>query len=293
LSDDGSVSDRVRLDRVNVNASFQFAEGCMKPIREDVSHIVMFVAVAAVLIAVASTPVSADNNAIGGAQNITAGGPALDVHLDVSAPSRFYIFTAFEGRSYCAETAPGQSETAVVVDTEISILHANHVLIVANDDTAEEPRTGLNAGGFGLSRACWVAGATEATYVQVNTVNGDTETVRLRVIETTLFSNFFYLSGDYSAFTIVRNTTSSLVHFNITWRDATGTPAAALSGQTLAANGSTMLDARNQPAALQAVSGSVEIATDSSPDAIVAITTVLSATSGLAIDAPFTRRQPW
>jgi hypothetical protein len=106
------------------------------------------------------------------------------------------------------------------------------------------------------------------------------------VYDTTLFSNWFFLGGDYSAFTLVRNTTSSAVNYKISWRNAGGAIVASTTG-AVAANGSVAVNGGAFAAAVAAVSGTVEITHDAPVGGLVASTTVLSGTTGLSFDAPF------
>jgi hypothetical protein len=92
---------------------------------------------------------------------------------------------------------------------------------------------------------------------------------------------------------MLRNTTSTTVSYTINWRNAAGTIAGTESG-TLAANASTFFNARDVTGVLPSnASGTVEIAYTASPGAIAANTTVLSNTTGLSFDAPFSLRPTW
>ena len=107
-----------------------------------------------------------------------------------------------------------------------------------------------------------------------------------------LYAQPFVSSGDYSAFTLIRNTTSSDLHYTVNWRDGAGSIVGTIRG-TLAGNGSAFVNARDVAGALAAGHGTIEIAHDSSPDAVVATTTVLSATTGLSFDTVFAKRATW
>jgi hypothetical protein len=80
--------------------------------------------------------------------------------------------------------------------------------------------------------------------------------------------------------------------YTLTWRNAAGEAVATISG-ALGADASTYINARDVPAALASVCGTVEITHTGSPEAIVASTTVLSITTGLSFDAPFVQRRSW
>ena len=121
-----------------------------------------------------------------------------------------------------------------------------------------------------------------------------TNSFRIHVEETTLLSNWFFVGGDYYAFTLLRNTTSLITGSNgifdrINWRNSAGAIIASENG-VLPPNGSVYKNGRDYPAVLAAVSGTVEIIHDGPADAIVASTTVMSPSTGLSFDAPFIRR---
>lgn len=213
--------------------------------------------------------------------------------LNAGTPARYYVFRAVAGRSYCAEMVT-TAETSVVADSSMAIYRQSQAIAVSNDNTTEEPLSGANApAGGGLSRACYIAPASESLYVFVSQPNpASTIQWQARLVETTLFSNWFFVAGDYSAFTLIRNTTSSVLNYTVNWRNGAGT-IVATSNDSLNGNAGIFLDARSFPLAIASVSGTVEIVHNSSPDALVASTTVLSGTTGLSFDVPFVRRQPW
>jgi hypothetical protein len=218
----------------------------------------------------------AQNTTSGGAYSIVPAGVAPMDFLDSTDTQRWYQFTAVSGRSYCAATQAGWIN-----------IFGTTTLIVSNDDTSNEPR------GFRLSRACFIAPASERAYIRVTRFfSSEDFSFSLHVSESTLFSNWFFVGGDYSAFTLIRNTTNSTVPYTVNWRNSAGAVVATTSG-TLAANGLATHDARGFSGALGAGSGTVEIVHSSSPDAIMATTTVLSGTTGLSFDSIFVKRANW
>jgi hypothetical protein len=236
--------------------------------------------------------VFADNTTPGGAYSLTIGGTPAEATVVSGTTDRWYIIGyVIAGRSYCAETQAGvhfdTSASAGLTDSTLTVYQGNGTTVIgANDDASNtEPAAAL------LSRVCYVAPATDANYIKVTSLSG-TFNVRVRIVETTLFSNWFYLGGDYGAFTLIRNTTSTSVGYTINWRNASGAIVATTTG-TLSGNGSTFVNARNFAGAVAAGSGTVEIVHNGPPDAIMATTTVLSSTTGLSFDTYFAKRQPW
>ena len=71
---------------------------------------------------------------------------------------------------------------------------------------------------------CWISSSQLTNYLLVEPHTGTliTTTYAVRVVETTLFSNWFFVGGDYSAYTLLRNTTNVNVPYTINWRNAAG-----------------------------------------------------------------------
>jgi hypothetical protein len=243
-----------------------------------------------VLITFFAASASANNTTAGTAHSIMPNGTAAETFFSGADQQRWYVFRAIVGRSYCAETQGGAffDTSAGNLDTIVNVVRADQTTsIILNDDTVVEPRS------FRLSRACFIAPASELTYVQITPfTGGDTFNYRVRVAESTLFSNWFFVGGDYNAFSLIRNTTSSTLSYTVNWRNLAGTVVATTSS-TLSPNATAVLNGRDFAGALGAGNGSVEIAHNGPPDAIFATTTVLSATTGLSFDTIFVKRANW
>ena len=240
----------------------------------------------------AAQPVWADNTTSGTAHSLMIGGHPAEAFLNDGSPERWYRTTVVAGRSYCAETQGGvffdTNGTAGNIDTVVTVYKLDAFTVLAtNDDANTEPKS------YRTSRACYVPTVSEPVLIQVVRFSGGTAfNFRLRIVESTLFSNWFFLGGDYSAFTLIRNTTNTTITYTVNWRNSAGTIVGTTTA-TLGGDDSIALDARSFPSAVLAVSGTVEIAHTGSPDAIVASTTVLSGTTGLSFDAPFMKRSSW
>lgn len=235
----------------------------------------------------------ANNTTAVDAYSLMPGATAAEATLSDTVPERWYKFVTVVGRSYCAETQGGvffdSGTSAGEIDTILTVFRNDGTtVVVSNDDATTEPR------GSRLSRACWVAGFFETTRIRVTRFSAGTAfNVRVRLVETTLFSPWYFVGGDYGAFTVLRNTTNSTVGYTINWRNGAGTIVGTVSA-TLAANAGTFVDARSITGVLPThTNGTVEIVYTAAPGAIVANTTVLSATTGLSFDAPFTLRPTW
>jgi hypothetical protein len=240
----------------------------------------------------------ADNTTSANAYSLMVNGPAAEATVSNASPgttNRWYIVGPLQPhRSYCAHTQAGAnfdtSATAGSTDTILVIFNADGTTVkVANDDTSlSEPP------GWGLSRACYATGdAAEQVFIRVSAgAPGTSFNVRVQMVETTLFSNWFFVGTNYIAYTLVRNTTNLSVAYGIRWRNAAGTILQNDSG-VLPPNGSISLNARAYPTVVAGIAGTVDIIHLGPPDAIVASTTVISTTTGLSFDAPFITRHTW
>jgi hypothetical protein len=212
-----------------------------------------------------------------------------------ATPTQFWFRAHVETpRSYCVETAQPQNATFgdKRLDTVLDIFGGDSTtLLVSGDETnSNEPKT------HDLSRACWVttAGGTD-NYFKVTPFNAGvaSQAVELRFVETTLFCPWFFVAGDYNAFSLIRNTSNtSLSGIVVTWRGLTGTVGGTTT-ISIPANGTAILNARDFVDPLVFSNGSVEIAHAGSPQQLQGSTTTLSGTTGLGFDALFTQRQTW
>jgi hypothetical protein len=246
--------------------------------------------VLAALVVLVPRVAAADNKTAATAYSLVPGGTPAEASFDPANTERWYWMSAYAGRSYCAETQGGvhfDTAGSANIDTQVDVYQADGVtLIVTNDDSGEP------AGRF-TSRACWIQGA--AGYIKVKVYpfsNTYTFNVRVRIVETTMFSNWFYTGADYSAYTIVRNTTSGSINYTINWRNSAGAIITFVTG-ALNGNGSMFIDARSVNGIGVGQNGTVEIVHNASAGAIMATTTVLSATTGLSFDTIFVLRPTW
>src|SRR5262249_15315354 len=148
-------------------------------------------------------------------------------------------------------------------------------LVASNDDIATEPDALLQ------SRACFIwPNVGVSGFIEATQVTNSANTYDVRIIETTMFCPWFFIAGDYNAFTLIRNTTDTAVNYTINWRNSAGT-IVGTSGGSIAGNGNAALNARTFVNPATTPNGSVEIVHDGSEDALKASTTTLSGTTGL------------
>jgi hypothetical protein len=252
---------------------------------------------AATFAVLASSALHAQTNTSFGTGASLAMGHTARSHIGPGATEFWFKVTTIGGRSYCAETAhqDGVSgDTDAVADTFLEVFASDGTtLLASNDDTGEEPAN------FNFSRACWIPTAVNLNAVKLRPFSSTLPTARsvqLRVVETTLFCPWFFIAGDYNAFSLIRNTSSTPLtgptSAVVTWRGLSG----AVAGTTtvsIPANGGVILNARDfvNPALFS--NGTIEIACRGSLDQLQGSTTTLSGTTGLGFDAQFTQRRPW
>jgi hypothetical protein len=173
---------------------------------------------------------------------------------------------AVAGRSYCAQVTP--AVTAVDASTpSISAFRGDSIATL---------------GPSGGRRRCFVAPATERVLFKTTQSDGSVRPHVLSVVETTLWANWWFVGGDYSSYTILRNTTSRAVTATMTWRSLTGEP---VENETLVvpAGGVIFRDARQARWRLR---------TAEKPQALEGSQTTLSATTGQSFDTVMGRRAP-
>ena len=223
-----------------------------------------------------------------------AWGQKLQSTVYGAGPSHTWFFSfTVQGRSYCAETTNVDNGVPATLnlDTELVVYGNDSTTELAhNDDAVQEPRNAL------FSRACWIAGAGPAAglvYVKLipHTPAVPLAPVMIRFIETTLFCPWFFVAGDYNAFSLLRNTTEGLISgVVVTWRGLNGA-VAGTTKVTVPGNSTVILNARDFVNPAPFSHGSIEIAHTASPQAIIGSTTTLSGTTGLGFDAVFEQRR--
>ena len=200
---------------------------------------------------------------------------------------------AVAGRSYCA--AAVADRTAVSSQPYGAGISLQFVAFRGDGTTVLSSDTGVGFGG-----ACFVAPATETLFFKVKQTDAVTRQYQLRTVETTLWANWFFVAGDYSSFTLLRNTGAAAdfgqINATITWRDASGAVATAGTlpnpfNVIIKPGGTVFANARDHVDASTVTAGSVEVAYDNVPQGLVGSQTTLSGTTGLSFDTLMMSRQ--
>jgi len=212
----------------------------------------------------------------------------VTVAFNFNTEEKWYVFKLRAGRSYCAEVTTGSQELNLT-DPIVAVFQSNGASVIAsNDDTSTEPDSVTQ------SRACFVlpSAGSEVTYVRVTHLVNATRTHQMRLVETTMFCPWFFIAGDYNAFSLIRNTTDTPLNAVVNWRNGSG----AIVGTTnvvIPGNGNVALNANTFVNNATTSTGSIEIAHNGSEDALKAGTTTISPTTGIGFDSLFEQRRPW
>ena len=117
--------------------------------------------------------------------------------------------------------------------------------------------------------------------------------VSMLVIETTLFSPWWFTGGTNQAFIEVRNNMDSGTAAQVTLYRANGTVCGTTDLLYIAGNGNAAIAVNTIGNCAAAVSGSAAIAFYGNPGGIAANITTIDPVNGTSFDAPFTPRMAW
>jgi hypothetical protein len=242
----------------------------------------------------ASGTLLAQNTTSANASDVAWGQKVISSVNGPGASQLWYRNEAIIGRSYCVETGAVESGSLATQnpDTEIFEYRSDaNTVLVNNNDAPDDPRNGV------FSRACWIhpAGANSTVYTKVipHTGTVPASAITVRWVETTLYCPWFFVAGDYNAFSLIRNTTGQAQNgVVVTWRGLNGLIAGSTT-VSIPANGTLIINARDFVDTNVIANGSIEIAHTGSPEALIGSTTTLSGTSGLGFDAQFEQRKAW
>jgi len=234
------------------------------------------------------------NSTVEAAANVQWGQKVLTFENGSNSQSWFRA-RVVGGRSYCVEAGNSESPYAEkFFGVGLVVYAGNQVTELASSggDVQTEPLA------RGLARACWIPTLSEENYINLTPIALSpgvpvSSIVALRFVETTLFCPWFFIAGDYNAFTLIRNTTNTVAQgVVVTWRDPIGAPIATTT-VSIHPNGTLILNARDFVNPSITSNGSVEIAHRGALDELKGSTTTISGSSGLSFDALFERRTPW
>lgn len=219
-----------------------------------------------------------------GSGNLSVSGPAN------SSASRYWTYNLTAGRSYIAFGYLFWGPDARGGNCDVSWLDNTGTPLGAPGGDQEPNDFGSDGDSLVVPNS--PAGSFEYT-VQLFAAGSvaQSATCVLRVVETTLFSPWFFrdAGAGYDGFAEIKNTTTSAVTVIVNAYRPNGTISGS-SSVAIPPNGVTLVTASSLGAAASGF-GSMSIAHTGKIGAITANMTSLSATTGLSFDAPFTTRQ--
>jgi hypothetical protein len=159
------------------------------------------------------------------------------------------------------------------------------------DSTDYEPLVSLVPGHASDSDSL-IPPADGVVYIQVANNIGAPYAMHVMIIETTIFSPWWFAGGTNQAFVEIRNNMSDTTDAKLTAYGPTG----AVCGTTtlsIPANGNTAVSIGSLGSCASTVSGSAQISFPGTPAGLVANITTIDAVNGTSFDSPFTPRMVW
>jgi hypothetical protein len=235
---------------------------------------------------VCASPARADNTTAANARELFFGQAQIQVFN--SGQFRWYKANLVAGRSYSVLAwAPYTDPSQATVSLDMFIYLDNGITAAGTVTTGDvEPRLELSNNGDQTR----IIPTTSGTHrILVENFAGGGYSVHVMIVETTLFSPWYFAAAPYDGFITIRNNMNTSVTATVTAFNPDGS---VVGSQTIVipGNGNTFVTATSLGATQ---SGSAQIAHNGSQNGISANITTLSATTGLSFDAPFTPRMQW
>ena len=257
------------------------------------SHTVigMMVGVCAVAAILAPSRAEAQNLSCANADYMFLGERATYFHQNNT--SLYFKTRVTAGRSYTVIAwAPFQSANEGGANLAVSLWSDQTCLSEALgvDVTDFEPRVDQIPSHAGEQDSI-IPTVDGTLYVQVSNTLGVAYTTHLLIIETTLFSPWWFTGGTNQAFLEIRNnmTDSTTAHVTLYLPNGSvcGTTAVPIAG-----NGNAAISV-GAIGTCGAASGSAQIAFAGTPGGMTANTTTIDGVNGTSFDSPFTPRMVW
>ena len=210
-----------------------------------------------------------------------------------STGSLFFKARVTANRSYAVLAwAPLQDVSEGGVDLTVTLYGDSNCTTPAQGVDATDFEPLVSVPGHASDHDSLIPPADGVVYIQVANNIGAPYVIHVLIIETTIFSPWWFAGGTNQAFVEVRNnmneaTTATLTAFGSTGA-VCGTAALAIPG-----NGNTAVSINGLGTCASTVSGSAQIAFPGTPAGLTANTTTIDAVHGTSFDSPFTPRMVW
>jgi hypothetical protein len=211
-----------------------------------------------------------------------------------STGSLFFKARVTANRSYSVLAwGPSQDVSEGGVDLSVTLYSDSTCTTTAAgiDATDYEPLVSLVQGHASDSDSL-IPPADGVVYIQVANNIGAPYAMHVLIIETTLFSPWWFTGGTNQAYVEVRNNMNDTANATITMYESSG----AICGSTtvsIPGNGNRALSINSTGTCASAVSGSAQIAFPGTPGGMTANITTIDAVNGTSFDSPFTPRMVW
>lgn len=210
-----------------------------------------------------------------------------------AATNYWYKANLVAGRSYAVYTwGPWADPSISSLSLDLAIYRNDGTTTGATVYVTDiEPRVESATGNNAEQRRI-IPTVTDTYRIQVQNNSTGSQTVYTMVVETTLFSPWYYVDPGtgYEAYIEMRNNTTSSLTVVVTAYNSTGA-AAGWTTVTVEGNGNRFVTVSSL--GISSGYGSVQIAHSGGPGGICANTTTMSPLTGLSFDAPFTPRMVW
>jgi len=245
------------------------------------------------LAALVCAPGDASNSTFPNRANSAVGAQGAVGFANISNTQTLYFtYQLSAGRSYHAYAYISFGPDAQTGFCSVAWLDGAGNGVPGSSSFGDEEPTDPGSDGDGLVVPLTPAVGAIEYNIQLVTSGGNTggTTCYLRVVETTLFSPWFYrdAGNGYDGFAEIHNNTRTGFPVTVTAWSPAGT-AIGSSTQTIPPNGTIFVTASSLGAASSF--GSMTIAHPAKPGAISANMTTLSNVTGLSFDSPFTTRE--
>jgi hypothetical protein len=211
-----------------------------------------------------------------------------------STGSLFFKTRVTAKRSYAVLAwGPFQDVSEGGVDLTVTLYSDNSCTTQADgaDATDFEP---LVSGiiGHTSDQDSLIPPADGVVYIQVANNVGGPYLIHVLIIETTLFSPWWFTGGTNQAYVEVRNNMNEGTTAQVTLYRPNGT-VCGTSNLPVDGNGNAAIAINNVGTCAAALSGSAQIAFAGMPGGMTANTTTLDVVNGTSFDSPFTPRMVW
>jgi len=212
-----------------------------------------------------------------------------------ASSSLFFKTNVVAGRSYAVMTwGPVTDVSEGGVSLGVDLYSDNTCTTAAGGaipDDFEPFLFGINT-GHNADHDNIIPTSTGPLYIRVNNSIASPYTIHVVIVETTIFSPWWFTGGTNQAYVEVRNNMSSPTTAELTAYQANGV-VCGTSSAVIEGNGNAAILINNLGTCSTALSGSAQIAFAGTPGGLVANITTINVPQGTSFDSPFAPRMVW